>query len=138
MNTLVSFFIAKLLKNKGFDIPTEYCYLPDGSMQFSSGDEGDYDKYDHNQWDNYSAPTISEVVMWLYEKHGIWIGVDLTDNTKEFYFQPTIWVTKERVYDDFEMLDQAKYICKWKEWEFNSPNEAYQTAIEYTLNNLIK
>ena len=48
MNKEVNFEIAKLLKEKGFRL------LPD----FKS-----------------SYPTIAEVVMWLYEKHGVWISV---------------------------------------------------------------
>lgn len=80
-----------------------------------------------------NIPT-AEVVMWLYEKHGIWIPVDLTDNSKEFYFQPTIHTRKDRDWNDEEMIDQAKSICNWKEWKFNSPTEAYEAARQTSIN----
>ena len=81
---------------------------------------------------------ISDVVMWLYEKHGIWIGVELTDNTCEFYLQPTIWTCRDRDWHDEDMINQAKRICLWREWKYNSPTEAYEAAIKYCLTNLIK
>jgi hypothetical protein len=59
-----------------------------------------------------SAPTIAETCMWLYEKHGIWISVDSIDDSTIFRHC-------------FSNID------------FNSPTEAYEDAIEYTLNNLI-
>ena len=34
-----------------------------------------------------NAPTIAEVVMWLYEKHGIWISVEATDDFTMFCFR---------------------------------------------------
>ena len=69
MNTPVSFELAKLLKEKGFDGN----YFHYWNMVNHSGEW----KVDTSIWeytDNYiEAPTIAEVVMWLYEKHGIWI-----------------------------------------------------------------
>ena len=121
MNTPVNFELAKLLKEKGYDIPSLKCYLEDSSVQISSGDEGDFEEYNHNQWDNYSAPTISEVVMWLYEKHNIWIYSFRHDFDKEFY-----WSIDTKNEDEFTSDDV-----------FNSPTEAYEAAITYTLTKLI-
>jgi hypothetical protein len=69
--------------------------------------------------------TIADVVMMLYEKHGIWIWVKpykdhAADNNDPYFFQMNVW---------------KKGITISK--EFNSPTEAYEAAIEYTLNNLI-
>jgi hypothetical protein len=77
---------------------------------------------------------ISDVVMWLYEKHGIWISVHL-ENYRGY-----------EGYDfNFEFVDNSeKTIAKQEdaykllgETVFNSPTEAYEAAIEYTLKNLI-
>jgi len=119
MNTPITFKIAKLLKEKGYDILCLKCYLEDGSIQISSGDEGDFNEYNHNQWDNYSAPTITEVVMWLYEKHDIWISVFSSDDVIMFSYKIC--------------SNQGSYYSPY----FNSPKAAYEAAIEYTLNNLI-
>ena len=112
MNTTVNFEIAKLLKEKRYDKPCLKCYLEDGSVQISSGDEGDFEEYNHNRGGNYSAPTIAEVVMWVYEKYGIWISVGNIDDSTVFRHC-------------FSNID------------FNSPTEAYEAAITYTLTKLI-
>ena len=123
MNTLVNFELAKLLKEKGFNLPMiqngrVYC---EGTKQIDS-------IVSSNQVANWnancyveicSAPTIAEVVMWLYEKHGIWIYC--SQNSKgEFQ-----WYLDYNATGDRGML------------EFNSPAEAYEAAIEYTLNHLV-
>lgn len=64
---LISFKVAMLAKEKGFDYKTFYCFLPDSTIQFSSGEDGDNDKYNHNEWDNYSAPTQGLLQKWLRE-----------------------------------------------------------------------
>lgn len=135
MKTQVNFEIAKLLREKGFNEPCTQLYF-DGELKDITIQKVSYDDTLSSRY--YIAPTIAEVVMWLYEKHTIWIGVELTDNTREFYFQPTIWTSKDRDFHDEDMIDQAKSICKWKEWQYNSPAEAYEAAITYTLENLIQ
>lgn len=135
LNNLVSFSLAKLLREKGFDSEDciAYYHL---NVGYTKGYSLCYsDLYNQSEYATL-APTIGQVVDWLYEKHGIWIGVELTDNTLSFYFQPTIWTTKDRDYHDEDMIDQAKRICKWKEWQFNSRTEAYEFAINYCLTKL--
>jgi hypothetical protein len=109
MNTPVSFPLAKLLKEKGFDKPT---------FGFYSYSSNKYDTYSqlirvNLLSDNYAAPTISDVVMWLYEKHGIWISP--THQHNQFFWGFGSYQTQE----------------------FKTPTEAYEAAIEYTLNKLI-
>ena len=62
------------------------------------------------------APTIAEVVMWFYENHGIWIGVNLN-----FRYQ----------------IETKKHGVLHAKNEFNSPTDAYEAAITYALENLI-
>ena len=112
MNTPVSFELAKLLKEKGY--PFEFITV------------GELKEVPLN------IPTIAEVVMWLYEKHGIWIVVNPhkgKNNLGEFFmeFDPEVWsFTNECVFHNTELL------------YFNSPTEAYEAAIKYCLTNLIK
>ena len=104
MNSLINFELAKLLKKKGF----EYQY----------------------QWspaiDN--LPTIAEVVMWLYEKHSIWVKVTpipYSDNLTHWRWEHV-------------STNYATRSLNWKkEQDYMSPKEAYEAAIEYTLKNLI-
>ena len=104
MNTPVSFEIAKLLKEKGLDIEKPNFYNSHGQLKTTVQDFF---------IPRYEAPTIAEVVMWLYEKHGIWIG--LTHQHNKFFWSFGSYQTQE----------------------FNSPTEAYEAAIIYTLKNLI-
>lgn len=117
MNELVNFEIAKLLKEKGFDGKTLMIYNTYGELSnvhFSV---------------LYSAPTIAEVVMWLYEKHGVWIKIGLyvhLGNVSKFQF--TIETQKHKSINSIVQLNTNPY---------KSPTEAYSSAIEYTLNNLL-
>jgi hypothetical protein len=139
MTTPVKFELAKLLKEKGFD---KYCtsgytesgdvYLHQGGQEPVKNGHGYYEGRNYNGGEFYcSAPTIAEVVMWLYEKHGIWISVSITIQ-KEYYYQ-CIDITGKK---DSTKNNYPSRICKPGNY-YNSPTEAYEAAIEYTLNNLI-
>lgn len=99
MNTPVSFEIAKLLNSKG---------LP-GIKYF-------YDNKTHYKL-NQKKYTIADVVMWLYDKHDIW--VEVVRPVRETRFR-------------FCVNKFASVVC------FNSPTEAYEAAIKYTLEHIIK
>lgn len=106
MNTPVSFELAKLLKEKGF--------------------EQNLIKYINQATINGTLvfPTIADVAMWLYEKHGIWITVCVIGADGFGY-----WLhNKNR--ERLNSKDQGGY--------WHSPTEAYEAAIEYTLKFLIK
>jgi hypothetical protein len=125
MNTPVSFEIAKLLKEKGFDEECRLC-VEDGDerpLPFNCGNT----IHRNSLHSYYSAPTIAEVIMWLYEKHGIWIVcsqiLDIEMATAEIYW---FWVA----------VKESEEIA-YQYFDFKSPTEAYEAAIEYTLNNLI-
>lgn len=76
--------------------------------------------YDFDDW--CFAPTIAEVIDWLYEKHGVWISVLHKRRSENKYF-------------DYEIkLPNGMEIYSW---DHNSPTEAGEAAIEYTLNELI-
>lgn len=107
MNNPVSFELAKLLEEKGFDEPCPNLYY---------------------QPERCKKPTIGDVVMWLYEKHNIWIMVNN-------------W--KEHVLDDDDNILEKTHLFTWfitgeaEERTFNSPIEAYEAGIEYILTKLI-
>jgi hypothetical protein len=120
MNTIVNFEIAQLLKDKGFD-ETIKSYDKEGKLITVSitirrfKPEKVY----------YPAPTITEVIMWLYEKYGIWIGVGSL-RIGEWHFN----------YKHINTNESLQY-AKESGFKHNSPTEAYLEAILYTLNNLI-
>lgn len=149
MTTPVSFELAKLLKEKGFDKECwNYYTLAHGKKPYiTQGIEYQSDakiKFDWNcnnkdskriqapypntyHISQCSAPTIAEVVMWLYEKHGIWISVVPYDDEE---LSQTLWENK--------IIDIADDYNDYSDYTFyHSPTEAYEAVILYTLNNLI-
>jgi len=143
MNTPVSFELAKLLKEKEFDENCSDYYTQTGNLNsdgwgdiiyeqgFGSGEPDrmlrfNYSDFNKNQKETcFLCPTIAEVVMWLYEKHGIWIGV-ICDVGNDLLFTFKIYSTK---------IGEERCIVNGNMYE--SPTEAYEAGIEYTLNNLI-
>lgn len=119
MNTPVSFELAKMLKEKGFNraCDNELGYNKEGNLEMSH-----YSLYarneDFKETGLIEAPTIADVVMCLYEKHNIWICVDIDEDDGDIIY----------------FIRAKKTTCF--ENEFKSPTEAYEAAIEYTLKNL--
>ena len=66
---------------------------------------------------------ISDVVMWLYEKHGIWISVHYHKSKR---FSVTICDECDNSLSDGLFGDL-----------YNSPTEAYEAAIKYCLEKII-
>lgn len=150
MNTNVSFELAKLLKEKGFDEYTEFFWdeeslaepifyaekyniicnrihyygaIPSVNNSYIEKYTTYVEKEDESEdmYERVSAPTIAEVVMWIYKKHDIWIYVDFSTIHKWFYCNLDL--------KDNSRVDSSQY---------NSPEEAYEAGIIYTLNNLIQ
>ena len=134
MTTPVSFELAKLLKEKGLDLPCFHYYenekLIEPYLENGSSSDTEFrvdlsDLKEHfNKWSKrISAPTIAEVVMWLYEKHGIWVEVVKPVRQKLFRFN---------VDNKDDMNEFVSAVC------FNSPTQAYEAAIKYTLEHTLK
>lgn len=121
MNTEVNYVIAKLLKEKGFDLPTKGFYY---SEEFKTEDIKFSDNINHNSHvSKFSSPTIGKAIMWFYEKHGIWISVDFNPENSMFFY-----VLRRRLYR-IRLNTNVDY--------FKLPTEAYLEAITHVLNNLI-
>lgn len=112
MIEVVDFDTAKLLEEKGFNVECNKFYDEHGHLNESVNDFF---------VPRFEAPTIAQVVMWLYNKHGIWISVDKTFSD-EFFFA----ITTNNEHNSKESKDF-----------FNSPKEAYEAAIENVLKELI-
>ena len=141
MNTPVSSPIAKLLKEKGFNLKVINFYDYERlSTPFDKQRQVDgLINYNPINWNSIkehytSAPTIADVWMWLYEKRGIWITINMMtlNGVIKFWCQ----------YFKIQKLPQSKNnffieLPREIEGNYNSLTEAYEAAIKYTLNNLI-
>ena len=119
MTAPVKFELAKLLKEKGFEIFTAFEYTDSGKL---------VERRNCAQNRLCSAPTIAEVAMWLYEKHGLWTNVVYMGFELKYSWSIDIVTTSGSHWDSY---GEEGDIC------YNSPTEAYEAAILYTLNNLI-
>ena len=116
MNTPVSFPLAKVLKEKGFDEVSQKWYSVEGGCYF-------IDEFNNNRGfvPTYEceAPTISDVVMWLYKNHKIWISVDPENDTNTW----------------FHTITHGKSTTVFG--NYSSLTEAYEAGIEDVLINMI-
>ena len=120
MNKDVSFPIAKLLKDKGFKELVNNYFGDNGREEHSRPNYKANYNSSVSAGLTHSRPSIADVVMWIYEKHGLWIYVR-----------------------NFETLNFCAYILKNGESEhsitngFKSPTEAYEAAFQHILTNII-
>lgn len=132
MNTPVNFELAKLLKKKGFEQESDTYYTTNGELKYDS----DYPALQPTKpYGYYDAPAITEVVMWLYEKHRIYIHISPHGEEEDLIVDCKWWFS---IYKDklFNLIGGSK-VTEGIE-DFDSPTKAYEAAIEYTLNKLIK
>lgn len=147
MTTNVSFELAKLLKEKGFKKECLFYYNKQGELPErweSSGSSTDTDvpiyleEFEanfnspnlvgvHQIGDvSCSAPTIAEVVMWLYEKYEVWISSEpfiKNDNSVVNIYK----IFKEGIIDTISRGSLG----------YDSPTEAYEASIEYVLTKIL-
>ena len=120
MDTPVSFELAKLLKEKEFKKKCTAFYDMISNTQIDNAPPGNYNLTKQS----VSIPTIVEVVMWLYEKHGVWTVVNV-NIMGSWYFE------------HFDLKEKRNAQFKPTDTHYDSPTEAYEAAIEYTLKNLL-
>lgn len=112
MNTPVSFPLAKLLKEKGFIERAEKRYGTKSGILYNDAVINDLED------DVFiAAPTISDVVMWIYNKNGIWISP---------------YQYRDHAADANDVFVFRTHQTGMQ--EFKSPSKAYEAAIEVTLN----
>lgn len=127
----VTFKVAKLLKEKGFDwvVDTYYC----DDYNYVQHDIIEYRKENYNSHNvHISAPTQQMVCRWLREVHKIHITTEPLEMFKQerIVYEPIIYLLND--FDDFALEYKTVHL---KECDTNE--EAVEAALEYTLRNLI-
>ena len=126
----VSFETAKLLKEKGFDVPCN-CYGTFNSVNLA------YrfcltDKY--TDWNKHfgktiiSCPTLQIAMKWLREVHNLAIQIELID----FLEHGEVWL-----YSVIERKTIKQLTGRDEDFTEHSYEEACEAAIRYCLENLI-
>ena len=133
----VSYEVAKLLKEKGFDEKCSYEWgVPDIDGGYILQKWSIYNGEIRNSElinDAYSAPTLQMACKWLREVHNIFIEIYLPSHSEH---EDTIYHGTYS-FDIFNLNKKVYVYCTWNEKEFNSYEEAIEAAIKYTLENLI-
>ena len=126
----VSFEVAKLLKEKGFDEPVMYHFTPDGTQR----------KFQQAFYrDDVAQPTLQMAMKWLRKIHGlhidVFVGMDESHDADgvmvdewNFWTYRITTTTGEIVYDAYDQFDVV---------EHQTYEEAAENAILFCLNNLI-
>ena len=122
----VSFEIAKLLKEKGFDENTSMVYMSYGELRkldrYDSIRNSNYNDITKNYFE-YTAPTLQMAMKWLREEKHIFIEL-LVDTMIKGAFT---WRLFE--YPSLEIMP-------YDGWEYTY-EKACEVAIKYCLENLI-
>ena len=123
----VSFEIAKLLKEKGFECEKKSItamYNENGKFHSLSTAADEY--YDYNDFDEYDyiAPTLQMAMKWLRKKHRLHIDIDPSESD----WNPTVitledWTCIVKYGDKIPVQDTYEEAC--------------EAAIKYCLENLI-
>lgn len=119
-----SFEVSKLLKEKGFTAPVITCFDDDNGEIISSYSHNVFHRINYNVGGGYktSRPTHSLAIKWIRENFGYHITSCLS---LQGYYYPCIQMT------DGEYLDIVQILYK-------KPEESIESALLYTLKNLIK
>jgi hypothetical protein len=128
----ISFETAKLLKEKGFDVPTKYFFNTNGlccqgENSYNWNDDKDVD----DVCEDYSRPSIYVAMKWLREVHNLHISIEMgfdVDNRQYFFFAPSICKFSNKT---------GEYQTPFGEKEFDTYEQATEAAIKYCLENLI-
>ena len=119
----VSFEVAKLLKEKGFDAECDYLYV-DGELVRAQGcacnwNEGESLYTDYKN--ECSAPTLQMTMKWLREEKNIIVNI---------WYNGVDWDTEYYNNEDEDFYLITDTSC-------NSYEEACEAGIKYCLENLI-
>lgn len=119
----VSYEVAKLLREKGFDEPCWCWYEDEDSLIHSNDDYGYQYNSDHISYEfEYSAPTLYVAMKWLREEKLIYIEICRSINT--FLYGARI------VEDESGRFNKIAN-------SLDTYEEACEAAIKYCLENLI-
>ena len=118
----VSLETAKLLKEKGFNVPICTYYFTVNNNELNFAFESNW----NNTWEHaYSAPTLWDAMKWLRNYHHLHIIPEISDPSQlnpKYYV--VIWDTTPK---------RKSYILDL----FDSYEEACEEGIKYCLENLI-
>ncbi len=127
----VSYKIAKLLEEKGFDEKISMVYTSCGELckctRYDSIRNSNYNDITKNYFE-CTAPTLQMAMKWLREVHHLVIQIEFID----FLEHGEVWL-----YSIIERKTIKQLTSRGEDFTEHSYEEACEAAIEYCLENLI-
>ena len=127
--------VSKLLKEKGFNelVHHEYHYIIDIPQFHKKKHNFNGIEYRNCSSEWYSAPTHQMAMAWLRKTHKLFIEIHIEQGEKVSY-KFMIW--------DFYVIHPNKYVggtydLREEQKGFSTPEQAIETALKYSLENLI-
>jgi hypothetical protein len=122
----VSFEVAKLLKEKGFDEKT-LSYYEDNVLC-----RGDWFEWNRSPLGHVAAPTLQMAMKWLREVHNVFIYIEPFITTSGLQgYKP--YCTK--IGGEFMWINPLR---KYSNTSSDTYEDAVEAALKYSLENLIK
>lgn len=114
------FEVSKLLKNKGFGVPTLKYYMGSGKIYtWEVPTDGNHKNFTK---EIYSAPTHALAIEWVRINFEVYISPSYAEGNKKYGYQ--IFTL-----DDSYMIAQM--------YSYSSPEEAAEAGLLYVIENLI-
>lgn len=130
----VSFEIAKLLKEKGFDVPCLAHWYIGTDRHFSISNTSQNWNEIKTDLDWLSCPTLQMAMKWLRIEHNIHIEPHIVKTKCSYGYMPNYVDLKELKqhfpFDEFDFSNADKYVCI-------TYDKACEVTIKYSLENLI-
>lgn len=136
----VSFEVAKLLKEEGFDWKVFHFYDENGHLKHREGDCYSLYNWNYPTNDEYgsqycSAPTQQMACDWLREEKNIYVtAVPDIGNSLRFY--PAIYVIKGEIPEEY-WFEYINSVVEELHKSYDKPQQAVKAALQYVLTNLI-
>jgi len=129
----VSFEVAKLLKEKGFNCPCKVVYSPKGIIKHYLKEE----VYAHNlKGHKKLCPTHQMAMKWLRENHNVFI--EMKRDNQYYLGMPVTPVTKEDKERGHKPLYYANVLDEKADSMTTEKKESYEEAVEEALKIALK
>ena len=139
---IITFETAKLVKEKGFNIPVIKYYTPKGYCSESEGYQTE--RLEESNWNNgmgsyptlskdvcCSAPTQSLLQKWLREVHQLYVEVQVDQTTyPKFHFEVTRFIGNPKDLSEREWGWESKYHA---EYLYRTYEEALEEGLQIAL-----
>lgn len=136
----VSFEVAKLLKEKGFENPTLTSWENENGEIVESNIKDVFHPVNYNLkgWHKVSRPTHALAIEWIRVNHNIWIEIYPTVIEYNESKDKLKWTWRGQGLDKFYHNSRLKDTSFRDTTYYNSPQEAVESALKYVLTELIK